>query len=51
MPEDVNLETYNADALTEDLADAVTDLHKPAPQAAPAPAPRVETPQDLSADI
>ena len=51
MPEDVNLETYNADALTEDLADAVTDLHTPAPKAAPSPAPRVETQQDLSAEI
>ena len=54
MPEDVTLETYNADALTEDLSDAVPATAA-APQAAPtvrpAEAQRVETQQDLSAEI
>lgn len=51
MPEDVNLATYNADALTEDLSDAVPAESGTAPQTVPAEAPRVETQKDLSAEI
>ena len=58
MPEEINLETFNADPITEDVSDV-------APQAAPGTAPQaapeaatqtqpknaVETQQDLSAEI
>jgi protocatechuate 3,4-dioxygenase beta subunit len=49
VPEDVKLATY--DALTEDVSDAVPAASQTAPQAGAAPAPRVETQQDLSAEI
>ena len=58
MPEELNLETFNADPLTEDVSDAAPQAAPgTAPQAAPKAAPQaqpkaaVETQQDLSAEI